>query len=483
MKNAHAKVQPQRCSLPGQTPAPAVEEQAAIDGRNRTMLVGLMVPLLMMILHGTMFTVALPTIRATFGVQADTTAWIVTAFALPVMVAMPLYGRLSDGLGKRRLFGGGIIIFLAGTAVTLLTSNLYVLIVGRAIQGIGAASVNPLCMAIISERFPVRKRGQALGTWNTSGPIAGLIGPLLGGFLVDYWGWRMVYWPVLLIGLGALFVIREQVPPTKRSFVQPGFLRTFDWGGVVLLSLAATMLIFYLSSRPITGVEPLQDWRLLAVTLVLFGGFIFWEKRQPDPFVNLSIFAQPGFSRASVGAGLRMLTMGGVGFLLPLYYSDIHGLNAVAIGGMEMIRAAALLMTMRLGGQLADRRQSSRWPVVMGSLVQVGAIGYLACLPETVWLGWVAVGLISHGLGAGLTLAPFHRTALNRVPTNQTGMAAGLYSMSRSGGVVLGVAVGGVILQYGLDHFAALIYAYQVVFWFITGIAFLGILIGWGLRE
>jgi MFS family permease len=243
------------------------------------------------------------------------------------------------------------------------------------------------------------------------------------------------------------------------------------------------MLVFYLSSRPITGVEPLLDWRLLVTALLLFSGFVVWEKRQANPFVNLEIFHDLNFSRASVGAGLRMFTMGGIGFLLPLYLTDIHGLSAAAIGSVTMLQAVALLITMRLGGQLADHWQNSRWPVVAGSLVQVGAISLLAQLPASASIWSVIVGLAGHGLGAGLSLAPLHRTALNRIPNNQTGIAAGLYSMARSGGVLLGIALGGVILQYGLDHFTSIISAYQIVFWAMAGAALLGVVVGWGLRE
>lgn len=456
-------------------------QQEAIQS-TQAILIGLMIPLMMMVINMSMFGVALPTLRDTFGIQAEVTAWLVTAYALPFMIFMPLYGRLGDGLGKRRLLLIGMAIFLGGTVIALSATDLRLLMLGRAIQGMGAAGVNPLCLALISEHFPAAERGRALGTWNSIGPISGIFGPLLGGILVDHVGWRMIFGPVLLVGLVALFAVREQVPSMGRSFVQPGFLRTFDWSGAILLGAAATVLIFYASSRPITGVEALRDWRLLTVALVLFGGFIVWEKRRTNPFVRLDIFADLNFSRASLVSGIRMFIMSSIGFLLPLYLTDIHSLSAATLGTVMMLHAGALLVTMRLGGQLADR-WNSRWPVAIGSSIQMGIMIYFTQLSDTASLGLVIAGLVGHGLGAGLSLAALHRSALNKIPSEQTGIAAGLYSMIRFGGIVLGVALGGVVLQFGLDQALPLIEAYRMVFWFVAGVASLGIVLGWGLRE
>jgi MFS family permease len=377
----------------------------------------------------------------------------------------------------------GISVFLTGTAITLLATDLRFLIVGRVIQGVGAGGMNPLCIALISDRFPPGERGKALGTWNSMGPAAGVIGPFLAGFLIDHLGWYTIFGPVLLVGMVALFAVKELVPPTGRDFVQPGFLRTLDWGGAVLLGASIMMLVFYVSSRPITGIDALRDWRLLALTVLFFGSFLFWEKRHSHPFIALNIFASKSFSRASLGAAIRMFSMSGIGFLMPLYIADVHALSAVSIGSMLMLHAGALLATMRIGGQLADRWGSSRWPVMMGSSMQVGAMVGFALLPGTAPLGLVVVGLAAHGLGAGIFLAALHRSAMGGIAPDQTGMAAGLYSMFRFGGTVLGTALGGVVLQYGLDRYLLTIDAYQMVFWFIAAVATLGVVIGWGLQE
>lgn len=461
-------------------PASAANRSVASPNKH-TLIIGLMVPFVMLTLNMAVFGVTLPAIRDAFQLQAGLVAWLVTAYTLPFMIATPLYGRLGDELGKRRVFIAGIITFLAGTLITLSATTLSWLMLGRAIQGLGSAGVVPLCIAVISQRFPAGERGKAMGSWNSIGPVANMVGPLLAGFLVDYIHWRLVFGPVLLVSLAALWAVWKQVPP-KQGNVTPGVLWRFDWGGLILLAAAVTAMLFYLSSQQLTGVAALRDWRLLSLTLCLFSSFIIWEKRQANPFITLQIFANPTFSRASTIAGIRMFAMSGIDFLIPLYLADVHHLNAAFTGFMLMTHAVALLVTMRLGGQLADR-WNSRWPVMTGLTVQVGVMAGFALMPGVISLWLVAGGLVLHGLSAGLSLAALHRASLGKVSLDQAGTAAGLYSMVRFVGSMLGPALAGLILQWGLDQSLLPLEAYRLVFWLIAGLALLGVALGWGLRE
>ncbi|MEM7132476.1 MAG: MFS transporter [Chloroflexota bacterium] len=448
---------------------------------NRAILIGLMMPLLMIILNMSMFQVAAPTIRDSFVIRTDVTAWLFTAYALPVMIFMPMYGRLGDGLGKRRVFLAGIALFLIGTIINLLATDLRFLFLGRIIQGIGGAAPQPLGIAMISERFPEEQRGKALGTWNSIASFASMSGPFLGGYLILYFGWRSIFIASLLVGLGALVVIWQKIPSLRQSGIDWGFLGKFDWGGVVLLAATLTVIVFYASSLPITGVAPLRDWRLLVASIGVLTGFLAWEKRQNIPLIALDIFANKNFSRALVGSALRKFTMAGMSFLVPLYLVDVRAMNAATIGMMLTIHSAASLLTTRLGGQFADR-WGSRFPVILGMSFQVGAITALASLPATVPQGWVIVALICHGLGGGLSLAPFHRASLNKISQERLGQAAGLYTMVSASGNAYGAALVGVVLQFGLDQSGLPIQAYHLGFGFVAGIATLGILVNLRLK-
>lgn len=444
-------------------------------------LIGLMMPFGMLVLNLSMIGVALPSIRDNFGAEADLVAWVVTAYTLPFVILMPLYGRLGDALGKRRLFMAGVVAFLLGTGTNLLADRLPLLMLGRAIQGAGAAGISPLAIAMISELFPASERGGALGAWNSVGPAGSVAGNLLAGPLIGALGWHAIFAPPLLVGFGALWAVWALVP-TTRVDAQPRFIHALDWGGALLLGMGITALLFYVSSKPITGVAPLRDWRLLATTLLLFLMFILWEKRLAKPFVSLDILSHGSFTRASLCVAVRMFAMSGATFLMPLYLADVQGLNPVSTGLALMAHAAGLFPTMRLSGKLADR-WGSRRPVVLGMSVQMGAMAGFALLGRGAPLGLAITGLVAHGLGAGLALPALHRAALSGVPQRRIGVAAGLYSMIRFCGTVLGAALQGVLLQQGLDRGLLAVDAYRVCFWFIVGVALLGVMMALKLQE
>jgi EmrB/QacA subfamily drug resistance transporter len=437
----------------------------------QAVLIGLMVPTSMTILNLTMFGVALPAIRDSFGIAADTAAWLVTAYTLPFVIFMPLYGRLGDGLGKRKLFSIGITLFFFGTLLCLTANTLVTLILGRMLQGVGTAGVNPLCLAVIAELFADKERSRALATWSSTGPATGMIAPFMGGLLVDFFGWQSMFWTGILASVVAMWVVRGYVP-RLRPKVAPGFLRKFDWIGLALLSGAIVMLVAYLSSRSLTGVEPLMDWRLALATVAFGVAFWVWERRHPDPLISFDLFAIPNFSRSSFAAALRMVLMSSEGFLIPLYMTDIYGVSGTQIGLMITLQAGALLASVRYGGKLADA-WGRRWPVMIGFSVQAMIMAYFAILPVSAPLWAAAIGMAVHGGAAGLSLAILHRLALDDVPANRSGAAAGLYSMIRFFGSIIGATLGGVILTQALTHFAEPVDAYHLTFACWAGVGIL----------
>jgi hypothetical protein len=287
--------------------------------------------------------------------------------------------------------------------------------------------------------------------------------------------------PALIFTLLTFFIVARFVP-AGLSHIQPHFWRTFDWIGVLLLAGATTSLLFFLSSRPITGVTPLQDWRLGFSMVVFFVGFLFWERRRSNPFVELSIFTNRLFTLGSFAAGLRMVIMAGQEFLIPLYLVDVHHVSAAQIGGVTMMSAGTMALIVRFGGQAADR-WGGRWPTVIGIGVQGLIMLIFVFLPATTPIWFIALIMAVYGLGAGLVLAALHRAALGHMTKAQVGAAAGLYSMIRFAGAMIGTAAGGVILQYHLDQARPVIAAYQQVFLFFALSGLIGVLTGFTLRE
>ena len=454
------------------------------DRSDRRILFGLMLPAMLMPMLSTMSRVALPTVRDTFSLTADLTAWIDVGFTLPFMLFMPVYGRLGDGLGARRLLLIGIAFFTLGTALVLKAATMPHLLIGRAIQGIGLAGMVPLSIGLLASHFPPQTRGQTMGTWSTIGPTTGLFGPLAAGLLVGVWGWQAAFAPSLVCGLIAFGVVYYLIPAITNDIQTDSlsFLRTFDWGGMLLLAGAASSLVFYLSSRAITGVAPLRDGRLIGAALLFLILFLWWEKKRSNPFITPSLFTNGPFLRGTFCATMRMVSMGGIGFLIPLYLVDIKGIRPAELGGMLMIGAGSMAIVVRLAGSLADR-WSSRWFVVIGLLGQAGTLFTFAHLPANISLWHIGIALSAHGLSAGLMLATLHKVVMERVEQTETGTAAGLYSMCRFLGAATGTALSGVLLQDHLDAGLELLTAYQRVFSVIALFPAFGLLIALSLRE
>ena len=479
-------------SHPDPTPQSATVEDASESGdvalahqlspaAAQRMLYSLMFPSMLMPLISSMTRVALPMIRDAFGISADMTAWVATAFTLPFMMLMPIIGRLSDSVGKRRLLLAGIATFWLGSIITVIASGLTWIMIGRVIQGMGISGMMPLGMAFISTIFRPEERGRALGTWSSVGPLTGFVSPLLAGFLVEQWGWRSAFVPAVVVAVVTFVVVYKSIP-SGLSTIRPNFWRKFDWIGALLLSLSTTFLLFYLSSRPITGVAPLHDWRLGLAMLTALVSFIVWEQRCADPFIRLSIFQNGIFSLSSFCGAMRMFTMAGSGFLLPLYLVDVHGIPATALGVMLMLNPGAMALMVRFGGWAGDR-WGSRWPVMIGFAAQAGVMFGYWLLPADASLWAIGALQVAYGLGVGLMLAALHRSAMGTIADEQMGAAAGLYSMIRFLGMAIGTALAGVLLQNYLDTNIMHVEAYQWVYFYFGVGSSLGILFTFFLRE
>jgi EmrB/QacA subfamily drug resistance transporter len=447
----------------------------------RRILISLVFPTVMMPIMQSSINVALPILRDEFLLPADFASWISIIFSLPFMIMASVYGRLSDGTGKRRLILGGSALFILGSVCIVFSPNLTWLLAGRFIQGIGTAGIMPLAMAYISEIFDPYTRGRALGMWSTTGPATAGVGPFMAGFLIESWGWRTALAPSIFLGLLAFAVVYRGVPPGL-STIRKDFLKHFDWLGIGLMAGCFTFLLFFLSSRPITGLDPLNDLRLLAVSLVFGILFVIWENRRQEPFIDFNIFRYRTFNLATLSAGLRLTILSGTFFLLPLYLSDVRGLTPAYIGLVTTISPASMALMVFAGGQLSDR-WGSRWPATIGLSIMClnGVVFYL--LPGDIPLAVMVLFLAIHGAGAGFSLASLHRASLVSIPEAQLGAAAGLYGMLRFVGGIIGSAMAGVILQGFLNQSLPVLEAYQNTFLVFAGVGLLGAATGFTFRE
>ena len=411
------------------------------------------------------------------------TAWVSAAFTLSFMLLMPVYGRLSDGVDPKRLILMGILIYASGAALVMSATSVGSVMFGNAILGLGVAGMMPLGMSLISSLFNERERGKALGTWSSIGPATGFVGPFVAGLLTAAWGWRTSYAPSLIVSVIAFLVIWIRVPSREKT---PGstraYLKGFDWGGFVLLSCALSTFVFFLSSRAITGVGPMSDWRLISASVVFFVSFWFWERGRSNPLVPTIILKNARFTMSSFTASTRMMAMGGLSFLMPLYLVDLHGLQPAELGGMLVINSGAMALLTRFGGGLSDR-WGTRIPASVGLSIQMFVMVIFYNLDGQASLLVIGMSLAFHGLGVGIMLASLHRYVMGTVEEAHRGSAAGVYSMLRFVGAVIGTSVSGVFLQKNLDAGLDLVSAYQETFVILAIFPIAGVLVAQTMRK
>jgi len=455
-----------------------------IPKKHRAILVGLMLPAMLMPLLSTMSRVALPVVRDQFALNADVAAWIDVSFTMPFMMLMPVLGRLSDHFGTRRLLLTGIAMYTLGTGIVLQTTQLSELLLGRAIQGFGLSGMMPLCISLITSLFPPQQRGLMLGTWSTVGPLTGFLGPLLAGFIISKWGWEAAFIPPLFSGLVGLVVISRTIPKTEieSPVTNRSLLYRFDWLGVLLLAGTACTFIFFLSSEPITGVEAMKDVRLIFASAVLMIAFLVRVYYHSSPFLPKELFENKTFLIGTFAATMRMVSMGTIGFLIPLYLVDIKGIPIVKLGGILMIGAGSMTLIVRIAGGLADRIDG-RWLVIVGLLGQATTLFAFSRFPSETSIWYICSALSLHGFSAGLMLATLHKIVMSSVEEIRAGAAAGLYGMFRFLGAATGTALAGVLLQLELDTGASIIEAYRVSFFAAAGFPLLGVLVSCLLKK
>ena len=245
---------------------------------------------------------------------------------------------------------------------------------------------------------------------------------------------------------------------------------------------ALTSLVFFSSSRPITGRPPFRDWRFLVGAVVFSTALFFWERRQAGPYFAFRHLATVNFRVATFCVGARMFVLGGINFLIPLYASEIRGMQASSVGLIIMAHGAGFLFTMRWSGVLADR-WSSKWPPRIGLVLQAVVLAVLTVLPADTPLMLLVTCLAAHGAASGLSLASLNFAALRDISPAETGSAAGLYAMLRFTGGLFGATIAGVLLRHGLEKYETALEAFQMSFVALIIAALVGFAAAFRLRD
>ena len=398
--------------------------------------------LFMAILDNLVVNIALPTISRDLNASTTQLQWIVSAYTLIFASLQITAGGLGDRLGRKRWFLFGLGLFTAASLFGALSQNITMLIAARAIQGLGAAFIMPLSLSLISVAFPPEERGKALGIWSAISVSGLALGPIVGGFLVQYANWHWVFIINIPIGIVAFFVASAVVQESR------------DTTGTVALDIPGTALI--------TGAIASLTWGLIeagdrgwgdtlilaafAVAAVLTATFIAVEARAEKPMVPLRFFRSPTFSGANMDAFAVSFLIAGIAFYMTLYQQNIHGFSPVRAGLAMLPMVITMMVCSPISGQLIGRIGSRRL-ITLG--MAIAGFGTLLFLRGGVHAHYIAIvpAFIVMGFGMSMIFAPMTTAVLNSVESEKSGVASAINGAIREIGTAFGIALLGTIMN------------------------------------
>lgn len=408
-------------------------------------LLSLMFGLFMALLDVTIVNIAIPNIQSKLNADLTTVTWVLNAYSLVFAALLVALGRFADQFGRKRVFILGMVVFSIGSLLCALSPELASLLGGRAIdwligfrafQAIGAASMNPVSLAIITAVFPRERRGAAIGIWGAMAGLASAAGPVLGGFLVQNFDWRWIFFVNLPFCLIGLVMVALFVPETR----DPRASRRIDIPGVLALSASMFFVVFAIMQGNDWGWSSTPILSFFAGALVTLALFIVIELRVKEPIIDFSLFKIGSFTSASIAIFLFGIAVQGAFLILVLYFIEARGYSQLDAAYAILPIPAASFVISAISGAFS-RRVDAR---IMGALgLAILAIGFFSLYTlnadssylDTVWRD------VLIGIGMGLCFQSFPNTALSDVPRASLGVGSGVFNTFRQLGFVLGVAI------------------------------------------
>ncbi|MFI8385801.1 DHA2 family efflux MFS transporter permease subunit [Streptomyces sp. NPDC085540] len=434
-----------------QGPGPVFDPEKAgpaAEHASRDVLVSigaLLLGLLIAALDQTIVSTALPTIVSDLGGMAHL-SWVVTAYMLASTAATPLWGKLGDQYGRKKLFQYAIVLFLIGSALCGIAQDMPQLIGFRALQGLGGGGLIVLSMAIVGDIVPPRERGKYQGLFGGVFGATSVLGPLLGGLFVDNLSWRWVFYINLPIGLVALVVIAAVLHIPARSSQH-----TIDYLGTFLIACVATCLVLVASLGGTWGWGSAQIIGVAVLGAVLLVGFLLVERKAAEPVLPLGLFRIRTFTLCSAISFVVGFAMFGAMVYLPTFLQIVQGVSPTLSGVHMLPMVIGMLLTSTVSGQIVSR--TGRWKVFPIAGTAVTALGLLLLhqLHRTSSTWEMSVYFFVFGAGLGLVMQVLVLVVQNAVSYADLGVATSGATFFRSIGASFGVAIFGTVFTNQLD--------------------------------
>jgi EmrB/QacA subfamily drug resistance transporter len=388
----------------------------------------------MVILDQTITNIALPHIMSVFNETTDKAQLVVSAYLMASAITMPLAAYLGTRFGIKWVYLFSQAGFLLGSILCGLSWDINSLIFFRVIQGLCGGLLQPIAMTLLFTNVPPEERGTTMAIFGIPMMLGPAIGPTLGGYLVDYWDWRMCFYvnvPVVIIAILIGYAWVEDSARTKMGF---------DFKGFTFAAIGLSLVLYGLSYAPTWGWSDSRIISLMTVGIASIGIWIWMELRGTIPMLDLHVFKYPGFS---VATGVNFVTTIGLFstiFLLPMFLQNLRGLSAFDTGLLLIWGAIGPMLTMPLSGRMYDKI-GPRVPVILGLTITAAATLFFQILDVTTSDNVIRILLLVRGMGMGLAMMPVMTYGLAAVPLEKTGQASALTSVARTVFASLGVAI------------------------------------------
>jgi EmrB/QacA subfamily drug resistance transporter len=421
------------------------EQTFCPQSRRRFVLIAAILASALGFIDGSVVSIAIPAIRADLGATLSDAQWISNAYALTLSALILAGGAAGDNFGLRRTFILGIVLFIAASVACALAPTVGLLIAARAIQGIGAAIMVPGSLAIIAKAYPKKERGRAIGIWAASSALTTAAGPLLGGLVLSSFDpgiWRAIFAINLPLGGIAIYLLLVKVPADEASDKHK-----LDLGGAAIATAALGALAYGLTAISAEGGSVLLSTVFIAAGIVLFIGFLIFERWRSEPMVDLSLFRSTGFSGANAATFFLYFALSGILFYLPMLMIAGWGLSEAETGVIFLPISVAIAVLSGPVGRLSDRI-GPRLPIAVGSLaVAIAFAGLAVAVGNGIHSFWLVVfpAMVVMGLGMALVVSPLSTAVMTAVEDRDTGSASGINNaVSRIAGLIAVAALGGV---------------------------------------
>jgi len=426
--------------------SPALKTDLPDDYRPWPALWAMVIGFFMILVDNTIVSVATPAISTDLDADVNSVIWVTSAYLLAYAVPLLITGRLGDRFGPKNVYLLGLVIFTLASLWCGLTGSIEMLILARVVQGIGASLITPQTMAVITRTFPAAKRGSAMALWGATAGVATLVGPILGGVLVDSLGWEWIFFinvPVGIVG----FVLAWRLVP-----ILPTHTHSFDWLGVALSGIGVFLVVFGIQEgekydwSTISGIISVP--LLIVLGVLVFAAFIWWQGRiRKEPLVPLGLFRDRNFSLGNGGIAMVSLAITAMALPFQFYAQGARGWSPTESALLMAPMAVVLMVLSPFVGKLVDKVHPRNITMV-GFGTAVISMGWLALIidPDTpVWQLLLPMALF--GISNACMWAPLGATATRNLPMSSAGSGAGVYNTTRQIGAVLGSAAVAALIQ------------------------------------